>query len=85
MYNEKIAGLTGTCADQIHILIQEIKRNMVYRRCQRQIQNRMVRIDRHRVKCHLVICVQRLIKLREFQGKNSGYLEKLIEKIDMAQ
>jgi hypothetical protein len=85
MYNEKIAGLTGTFADKIHILIQEIKRNIVFRRCQRQIQNRNVRIDWHRIRCHLVICMQRLIKLREFQGKSSVHLENLIDKIGMAQ
>jgi thymidylate synthase len=77
MYNKNLQGITGSCADQIHTLIQEIKRNMVFRRCNRMIHNRGVRVDQHRITCHLMLSIQRLIALREFQGKGAGHLNDL--------
>jgi len=53
-----IVGLPRQCADQFYTLIQEIKRNMVFRRCSRLVNNKVGGIDQRRVGCHLTINVQ---------------------------
>jgi hypothetical protein len=77
MYNNNIQGLPRDCGDQLYILIQEIKRNIIFRRVKRITSNEGMRVDHHRIKCHLILNIQRLISLREFQGKGAGLLGDL--------
>jgi hypothetical protein len=82
MYNDQLQGLPKDCAGQIHTLIQEIKRNIIFRRCQRLVHNRGVRVDRRRVGCHAIMNVQRLISLRAYQGKKEGQLRFLLNALN---
>jgi hypothetical protein len=81
MYNNNIQGLPKDCGDQFYTLVQEIKRNIVFRRVKRITTNAGLRIDHHRIKCHMTLNIQRLISLREFQGKGSELLGDLLTQI----
>ena len=79
MFNLQIAGALGGWGDQVNILIQEIKRNIIFRRYKRCTgnPNMIVDYDRPRLAAHLLIVVRKLISLRKFQGQNSATLSKL--------
>ena len=78
MYNSYIMGLPKEYT-VYHILIQEIKRNMVYRRFNRVVHNVGTRIDQHRIHCHLAINVKKLIDFRKYQGMEVGPLNALLQ------
>jgi hypothetical protein len=72
MFNMQIAGALRAWGNQVNILIQEIKRNIIYRRYKRCTGNvnGNVNYDRPRLAAHLLIVVRKLISLRQYQGLN---------------
>ncbi len=79
MFNLQIAGALRGWGDQVNILIQEIKRNIIFRRYKRCIGNvnAYVDYDRPRLAAHLMIVVRKLISLRQYQGQDFGTLSKV--------
>ena len=72
-FQAEISNSPRACAEQFHTLIQEIKRNMVFRRCNRLVNNSVGGIDQHRVGCHLTINVQRVAYCTEaISGQGGG-------------
>jgi hypothetical protein len=60
----------------VMILIQEIKRNIIYRRFRRETNGVGITIfDRLRLLAHLSITVQKICNLRKYQGKTHTFFE----------
>ena len=65
----------------IMALIQEIKRNIVFRRFKRETTNSAIRCDRARLLGHLLITVRKLESLRKYQGKNHEFYYEIQQTI----
>jgi hypothetical protein len=74
--------LPNAYVKSITVLIQEIKRNIVFRRYKRETgNNAIIRYDRNRLLGHILITVRKLISLRKYQGKNKDIYEDIAEVI----
>ena len=75
-------NLPNAYVKSITVLIQEIKRNIVFRRYKRETgNNAIIRYDRNRLLGHILITVRKLISLRKYQGKNKDIYEDIAEVI----
>jgi hypothetical protein len=85
MYNLDIKGLSPTMNEQVLILIQEIKRNFIYRRFLRSTaRGGVIVYDLRRLTAHLLLSVKKTIYQRTLEGSLTDFLEKLQDKlIDM--
>jgi hypothetical protein len=63
-------GAPCSRAGAIMALIQEIKRNIVYRRYTRETTNRAIRCNCARLLAHLLITVKKTRKSKEIPGQN---------------
>jgi hypothetical protein len=69
-YMDRCAMQPGRCN---MALIQEIKRNIVYRRYTRETTNRAIHCNCARLLAHPLITVKKLESLRKYQGKNNTF------------
>ena len=74
-------GAPCSQAGAIMALIQEIKRNIVFRRFKRETTNSAIRCDRARLLGHLLITVRKLESLRKYQGKNHEFYYEMQQTI----
>jgi hypothetical protein len=71
-------GVPSKHVKDIMILIQEIKRNIVYRRFKRETSNvGVTTFGRHRLLAHLSITVQKIQSLRKYQGKTNTFFDTM--------
>jgi hypothetical protein len=71
-------GVPSKHVKDIMILIQEIKRNIVYRRFKRETLNvGVMTFGRHRPLAHLSITVQKIQSLRKHQGKTNTFFDAM--------
>jgi hypothetical protein len=78
MYNCDIVGLETSRNDQIITLIQEIKRNMVYRRYVRCTERqRRVTYNNTRILAHILLNVSKTVGYMKSSGGNSSFLQEL--------
>jgi hypothetical protein len=69
-------GVPSKRVKDIMILIQEIKRNTVYRRFKRETSNvGVTTFGRHRLLAHL--SVQKIRSLRKYQGKANNFFDTM--------
>ena len=81
LYNQEIATLPSAKARFLtNILIQEIKRHIVYRRMQRVLRPGLSRLiyNHSRIAAHLSIVIQKTSSLLRYQGKNVTWLENML-------
>ena len=76
MYNMDL-NIPRKLASTVMPLIQEIKRNIVFRRYKRETTAYIPHYSRNRIAGHLLITIQKLISLKKYQGKCSNILEML--------
>jgi hypothetical protein len=58
--------------------IQEIKRNMVFRRYKRETSNGgIINYGRERLLAHLLLTIEKLLSLRRYQGRNALFFEQM--------
>ncbi len=58
--------------------IQEIKRNMIFRRYKRETGNGAnIEYRRERLIAHLMLTTQKLASLRQYQGRNTMFFEQM--------
>jgi hypothetical protein len=76
MYNMDM-NIPRKLASTVIPLIQEIKRNTVFRRYKRETRVYIPHYSRNRIAGHLLIRIQKLISLKKYQGKCSNILEML--------
>jgi hypothetical protein len=76
MYNMDMS-IPRKLASSIMPLIQEIKRNIVFRRNKRETTAYIPHYSRNRIAGHLLITIKKLISLNKYQGKCSNILEML--------
>jgi hypothetical protein len=70
-------GAPSPYAKATMILIQEIKRDIVYRRYKRETTNVVVRCSRIRMLGHLLADVRKLECLWTYQGKNNTFYKEM--------
>jgi hypothetical protein len=59
-------------------IIQEIKRNMIFRRYKRETGNGAnIEYRRERLIAHLMLTTQKLASLRQYQGRNTMFFEQM--------
>jgi hypothetical protein len=75
------AGAPDPCARAIMTLIQEVKRNITFRRYKRETTNIIVRCSRTRMLGHLLAATKKLDSLWTYQGKNSVFFREVIKTI----
>ena len=80
MYNQDFKGIGKDHNKELGCLIQEIKRNIVYRRFQRETKLSLNNIiyDNARITAHLIIVCEKMLSLRKYQGKNILFYQNLI-------
>ena len=83
MYNQNIKDIDKDHNKEQGCLIQEIKRNIVYRRFQRETKPSLNNIiyDNARITAHLIIVCEKMISLRKYQGKNTFFYQNLINSL----
>ncbi len=68
-------GLPRKYMKPIMVIIQEIKRNIIFRRYKRETTNGgIINYREERMLAHLLLIVQKLNCLRKYQGKNCVFL-----------
>jgi hypothetical protein len=66
----------------VMILIQEIKRNITYRRFRRETSGvGITTFNRMRLLAHLSITIQKICNLRKYQGKSHTFFETMQKNI----
>ena len=78
MYNMYVAGMEASGGGQLQLLIQEIKRMLIYKRYSRSTTGntgRAIAYDLPRIIMNIMIVTKKLISLRKFQGKDREFLE----------
>ena len=84
MYNLPIKKLEKRYESQISIFIQEIKRNIIYRRflrCQNPNRNQII-YNKNRIAAHCTIICNKVISFRKYQNKNYKDLETIREYLE---
>jgi hypothetical protein len=76
MYNMDM-NIPGKLACTVMPLIQEIKRNIVFRIYKSETTAYIPHYSRNRIAGHLLITIQKLISLKKYEGKCSNILEML--------
>ncbi len=81
MYNIKIIGIEERLAKIVHVWIQEVKRYIVYKRYLREtkISLRNIIYDKDRIISHLIIVMNKLKSLKQFQKTDTTMLDKIFE------
>lgn len=78
MYNLNITGIKSLHNDQILYFIQEIKRNMIYRRFLRATNAiGILHYNRARITAHLSLTLKKTIYQKKLEGSPYSYLEDL--------
>jgi hypothetical protein len=78
LYNLDILGLSPQNNEQILYLIQEIKRDIIYRRYIRSTANVRIRVyTRSRIIAHLLLILKKTIYQKTLEGSNFAYLVEL--------
>jgi hypothetical protein len=83
IYNINDGQISNQYAPQIMSWIQEIKRDLIYRRYKR-CTGRMIHLDRSRLAGYLIITISKMISLYKFQGKKHDeliYCKEYLSKI----
>jgi hypothetical protein len=73
-------GIPNKYCKIIMIVIQEIKRNIVYRRYQRETASTggAILYPTERLAAHLTITLQKIFSLRKYQGKSTTFLVAML-------
>ena len=84
MYNTEIKTLSKENRKIAATLIQEIKRDMIYRRFKRSENTNLntIRYDRHRILAHMLTIVRKVQRYKEYQGKNTERPKMLCEMLE---
>ncbi len=79
MYNIT-GGIPSKYCKIIMIVIQEIKRSIVYRRYQRETASagRVVVYSSEKIAAHLTITLQIILNLRRYQGKSTAFIVTML-------
>jgi len=77
MYNNDIRGLDGVQNDQVLYLIQEIKRNLVYRRYIRSTRGINIRNNNTRILAHTLLVINKTIYHMGLEGRDAAFLTSL--------
>jgi hypothetical protein len=82
IYLEYVDWCAGKYAGDVMVLIQEIKRNIIYRRFRRETDGvGITTFNRHRSLAHLSITVQKICNFRKYQGKTFNFFETMQKNI----
>jgi hypothetical protein len=65
------------CAKATMTLIQEVKRNIIYRRYKRETTNVVIRCSCTRMLGHLLTAAKKLEGLWTYQGKNKNFFKEI--------
>jgi DNA-binding SARP family transcriptional activator len=79
MYNLDIKGLSPTKNEQLQILIQEIKRNIVYRRFLRATQGGVTNYSEIRIIAHIILTIKKTIYQRNLEGRTIEFIESILQ------
>jgi len=71
LYNRKIPRLKSSMGNEIMIFMQEMKREIIWRRFKRYENQRLqaIQINDDRIKAHMSIVCEKIIKLRKYRRK----------------
>ena len=81
MYNTNIKNLPEKMQKQIQMLIQQYKRNIIYKRyarCTNENLNNII-FDKNRICAHWIILCKKFIAYKAYQGKDKKVIEKIKE------
>ena len=81
MYNLELKGLNASENDTVSHIIQEIKRNLIYRAMQREKNPRLNEIiyNDTKIAAHLLITFKKIKARRLYTKKGLGEIEKIME------
>ena len=84
MYNTEMKSLSKCHRKIASVLVQEIKRDMIYRRFKRceNISLNNIRYGRHRIIAHMITIVRKVQRYMEYQGKNTARIQTLCETLE---
>ena len=84
MYNTEIKSLSKENRKVVATIIQEIKRDMIYRRFKRSenINLNNIRYDRRRILAHMLTIVRKVQRYKEYKGKNTERINMLCETLE---
>ena len=83
LYNMDISKLNNRHSDQILYLIQEIKRNMIYRRYIRCTRGNNIIINNTRILAHIMLVLKKIIYQKDLEGGDAAFLSNLLEYYSM--
>jgi hypothetical protein len=81
MYNQDVLGLMSNTKEQLQILIQELKRAIIYKRYVRCTTGRKINYNSSRINAMLLNVTKKLIQLKQYQGKNCEFFKLIQQKI----
>ena len=84
MYNTEMKSLSKGYRKVASTVVQEIKRDMIYRRFKRCENNNLnnIRYGRHRIIAHMLTIVRKVQRYKEYQGKNTDKIQTLCETLE---